>query len=90
MSAEADESAVAAEAIIPAYMECSDGGFSILTHWGRDKMANILQTTFPNVFLWMKIVELALSKPMMSDHDPDYHGHRPHKVWDYYTYSSLR
>ena len=28
-----------------------------LTHWGRDKMADIFQTTFSNEFLWMKIHE---------------------------------
>ena len=27
-----------------------------LTHWGRDKMATIFQTTFSNAFSWMKIV----------------------------------
>ena len=26
-----------------------------LTHWGRDKMAAIFQTTFPNEFCWMKM-----------------------------------
>ena len=29
----------------------------ILTHWGRDKMADIFLTTFSNAFLWMKIYE---------------------------------
>ena len=29
-----------------------------LTHWGRDKMDDILQTTFSNRFSWMKIDEL--------------------------------
>ena len=29
-----------------------------LTHWGRDKMADIFQTTFSNVFSRMKMCEL--------------------------------
>ena len=29
----------------------------ILTHWGRDKMADIIQTTFSNAFSWMKMCE---------------------------------
>ena len=29
--------------------------FSVLTHWGRDKMAAIFQTTFSNAFSWMKM-----------------------------------
>ena len=28
-----------------------------LTHWGRDKMATISQTTFSSAFSWMKIYE---------------------------------
>ena len=28
---------------------------SVLTHWGRDKMTDILQTTFSNAYTWMKI-----------------------------------
>ena len=31
-----------------------------LTHWGRDKMAAILQTTFSNAFSWMKIYKFRL------------------------------
>ena len=31
-----------------------------LTHWGRDKIAKILQTTFPNAFPSMKIFEFRL------------------------------
>ena len=31
-----------------------------LTHWGRDKMASISQTTFSNAFTWMKMYELRL------------------------------
>ena len=27
-----------------------------ITHWGRDKMATILQTTYSNAFSWMKVV----------------------------------
>ena len=33
---------------------------SLLTHWGRDKMAAILQTTFSNAFSWMKMHEFHL------------------------------
>ena len=28
-----------------------------LTHWGRDNMSNIFQTTFSNAFSWMKMFE---------------------------------
>ena len=31
-----------------------------LTHWGRDKMATIFQTTFWNAFSWMKMFEYRL------------------------------
>ena len=31
-----------------------------LTHWGRAKMADIFQTTFSNVFSWMKMYEFRL------------------------------
>ena len=31
-----------------------------LTHWGRDKMAAISQTTFTNAFSWMKMYEFYL------------------------------
>ena len=31
-----------------------------LTHWGRDKMAAISQTTFSNTFSWMKMYEFRL------------------------------
>ena len=34
--------------------------FNALTHWGRDKMAAIFQTTFSNTFSWMKAYELRL------------------------------
>ena len=30
------------------------------THWGRDKMAAIFQTTFSNAFSWMKMYEISL------------------------------
>ena len=33
---------------------------AILTHWGRDKMAAIFQTTFSNPFSWMKLYEFRL------------------------------
>ena len=33
---------------------------SILTHWGRDKMAAIFQTTFSNAFSWMKMFKFRL------------------------------
>ena len=32
-------------------------GFHVLTHWGRDKMATIFQTTFSNTFSWMKMFD---------------------------------
>ena len=32
----------------------------LLTHWGRDKMAAIYQTTFSNAFPWMKMYEIWL------------------------------
>ena len=31
-----------------------------LTHWGRDKMAAILQTTFSNAISWMEMFEFRL------------------------------
>ena len=31
-----------------------------LTHWGRDKMAAISQTTLSNAFSWMKLLEFRL------------------------------
>ena len=34
--------------------------FPSLTHWGRDKMATIFQTTFSNAFSWMKMYEFRL------------------------------
>ena len=32
-----------------------------LTHWGRDKMAAIFQTTFSNGFSWIKMYEFGLT-----------------------------
>ena len=32
----------------------------MITYWGWDKMANILQTTFSNTFYWMKMLEFHL------------------------------
>ena len=40
------------------FLECQG---SILTHWDRDKMAAIFQTTVSNGFSWMKIYEFRLS-----------------------------
>ena len=34
--------------------------FGGLTHWGRDKMDAISQTTFSNAFSWMKMCEICL------------------------------
>ena len=31
-----------------------------LTHWGRDKMAALFQTTFSNAFSWMKMYQLMI------------------------------
>ena len=38
----------------------TEGYIEDLTHWGRDKMAAIFQTTFLNVFSWMKMYEFRL------------------------------
>ena len=35
-------------------------GIPLLTHWGRDKMAAISQTTFQDAFSWMKMHEFRL------------------------------
>ena len=35
-------------------------GFIVLTHWGRDKMDTISQTTISNTFSWMKMLEFGL------------------------------
>ena len=35
--------------------------FQCLTHWGRDKMNAISQTTFSNAFSWMKSFEFRLN-----------------------------
>ena len=48
-------------------MICSHGSCkywqyqAILTHWGRDQMAAIFQTTFSNGFSWMKMYEFRLT-----------------------------
>ena len=36
----------------------------MLTHWGRDKMDAISQTTFSNEFSWMKLYEYRLNIPL--------------------------
>ena len=36
-------------------------GVIVLTHWGRDKMAAIFQTTFSNGFSWMKMYGFRLT-----------------------------
>ena len=38
----------------------NNSGNPCLTHWGRDKMAAIFQTTFSNAFSWIKMYELRL------------------------------
>ena len=35
---------------------CRICAFHFLTHWGQNKMADILQTTFCNSFYWIKMV----------------------------------
>ena len=37
--------------------------FQIFTHWGRDKMDAISQTTLSNAFSWMKMLEFQLKFP---------------------------
>ena len=34
--------------------------FNMLTHWGRDKMAAISQTTHSNTFSWMKLLRISI------------------------------
>ena len=36
----------------------------LLTHWDRDKMDAIFQTTFPNAFVWMNVYEFRFSFPI--------------------------
>ena len=43
------------------YIDLDFQGSELLTHWGRDKMAAIFQTTFSNGFSWMKIYEFRLT-----------------------------
>ena len=42
------------------YGVISNDMFVALTHWGRDKMAEIFQMTFSDVFSWMKMFEFLL------------------------------
>ena len=46
--------------MVISYSEYVLGIVSSLTHWGRDKMAAISQTTLSNAFSWMKMYELRL------------------------------
>ena len=39
----------------------ANSNWKILTHWGRDKMPAIIQTTFSNAFFWMKMYEFRLT-----------------------------
>ena len=41
-------------------------GFNPLTHWGRDKMDAISQTTYSNAFSWMKIFEFPIEISLKS------------------------
>ena len=45
------------------YQNCrrSTSPYSVLTHWGRYKMAAISQTTLSIAFLWMKMLEFRLN-----------------------------
>ena len=36
---------------------CCEGFYQVLTHWSRDKITAIFQTTFSNAFSWMKMYE---------------------------------
>ena len=46
---------------ICAHTDCHENDENVLlTHWGRDKMAAIFQTTFSNAFTWMKMFEFRL------------------------------
>ena len=45
---------------IPMFAHKSPNVWRHLTHWGRDKMAAISQTTFSNAFSWMKMYEFHL------------------------------
>ena len=42
------------------YETMSNGVGMVLTHWGQDKMAAVLQKTFSNAFSWVKIFLLWL------------------------------
>ena len=43
--------------VISGKVEGTISSSAILTHWGRDKMDAISQTTFSNAFSWMKIYQ---------------------------------
>ena len=45
--------------LMAVHLSCIYDG-SCLTHWGRDKMATIFQTTISNAFSWMKMYEFWL------------------------------
>ena len=45
--------------ILPLY-RIAMGKQGCLTHWGRDKIAAVSQTTFSNAFSWMKMFEIRL------------------------------
>ena len=48
------------QAVTKKAMGCWPPDLSLLTHWGRDEMNNISQTTFSNVFSSMKMFEFRL------------------------------
>ena len=43
------------------WWSCTRRSAGILTHWGRNKMAVVFQTTFSNAFCWMKMYEFRLT-----------------------------
>ena len=43
----------------PLWFECAT--LLSLTHWNRDEMASVLQTTFPMLFSWIKIALITIS-----------------------------
>ena len=43
--------------VVNYYSRNDYDGYACLTHWGRDKMAAVSQTTFSNAFSWMKMLE---------------------------------
>ena len=40
-------------------------GLNVLTHWGRDNMVAIFQTTFSNAFAWMKMYQFRWRFPAL-------------------------